>query len=115
MSANPVIDLGYGPLALTTAQYVGGEFALIGTYQEPDEDGYLDPPETLSVNLSGYGLRPSPGNVFIKDWSEHEGWTQKLVDAGLVEIVREVSVGPFSSRAYEVSLLWLKEGGRDGD
>lgn len=61
--------------------------------------------EHISVRLGAYGLVPAPGNVFIKDWSEHEGLTQSLVDAGLAQIVATFTVGPFASRAYEVKVM----------
>lgn len=62
-------------------------------------------PEGISVSLAGYGLLPGPGEVFIKDWSEGEGLTANLVEAGLVEIVDSVRVGPFNSLAYLVKVV----------
>jgi hypothetical protein len=47
----------------------------------------------VSINLSQYGLVPPAGHVFVKDYSEHEGLADALVDAGLVEKVNEVSFG----------------------
>jgi hypothetical protein len=35
-----------------------------------------------TVNLPG--KQPTPGFVFIKDWSENEGMYQALLDAGLI-------------------------------
>ncbi|WP_181273550.1 hypothetical protein [Brevibacterium oceani] len=64
------------------------------------EEGY----EHISTNLSAYDLEPSPGNVFIKGWSEHTGLTTNLVEQGLVRIVSSLSVGPFSATAYEVEV-----------
>lgn len=64
-----------------------------------------EPYEVITTNLSAYGLLPQDDTVFIKDWSEHDGLTASLVDAGVVEIVREVRVGPFKSRAYEVRVI----------
>jgi hypothetical protein len=64
-----------------------------------------EPAEILSTNFSGYGLIAQEDTVFIKDWSEHQGVTASLVEAGVVEIVRMVHVGPFRSRAYEVRVL----------
>ncbi|MFD8609493.1 hypothetical protein [Streptomyces sp. NPDC059631] len=60
--------------------------------------------EPISTSLAGYGLTPEPGNVFIKDWSEHSGLTARLERAGLVKPVRELTVGPFNSPAYEVQV-----------
>ena len=61
-------------------------------------------PEPFSVSLLDYGFIPLPGNVFIKDWSEHEGLTTRLEAAGLAKRVRKVVVGPFRSTAYEVEV-----------
>lgn len=65
----------------------------------------MEPSERISTNLDAYGYLPELGCVFIKDWSEHEGLAQSLVDAGVAEVVRELVVGPFASTAYEVRLL----------
>lgn len=83
--------------SLFTSTYVDGATAL----QLMTEEG----PETLSVNLSAYGLHPDPGNVFIKDYSEHEGLAQALVKAGLAEIVREVVIGGYGARGHELKLV----------
>ncbi|WAL40992.1 hypothetical protein BRM1_03770 [Brevibacterium sp. BRM-1] len=60
--------------------------------------------EVLSVDLSGYGYVPGPHEVFVKDWSEHRGFAAALQVAGVIEIVGEVLVGPFMSRAYRVRI-----------
>ena len=61
-------------------------------------------PERLSVDLLSYGFIPAPRNVFIKDWSEHQGLTARLEAAGLVKRVRSVVVGLFLSTAHEVEV-----------
>jgi hypothetical protein len=61
------------------------------------------PSERIDTDLFAHGVVSSePGTVFIKDVTEHEGLTASLVEAGVVRIVREVSFGPFQSKAYEV-------------
>ncbi|UJW28796.1 hypothetical protein L3Q67_26410 [Saccharothrix sp. AJ9571] len=62
--------------------------------------------ECISVNLARYGLIPRPGNVFIKNWSEHAGLTACLERDGLVMPVRTVTVGAFASTAYEVEITF---------
>lgn len=59
--------------------------------------------ERLSISLEPYGISPAPGNVFIKDYSEHAGLAQRLVEAGLVTIVGCVTAGPNWSLFYEVA------------
>lgn len=63
-------------------------------------------PERLSVNLDVYGLSTATGEVWIKDWSEHEGLTGNLAEQGLVEVVSTAHVGPFASRAHLVRVLF---------
>ena len=86
-----------------------GTIELTGSLQHDNEYQTLtlltdEGPELLSVNLLAYGFLPMPGNVFIKDWSEHEDLTARLEGAGLAKRVRKVVVGPFRSTAYEVEV-----------
>lgn len=60
--------------------------------------------EVLSTSLRAYGYIEFPGEVFIKDWSEHSGLAAALVDAGAGEITETLTVGPFDSRAYRFQL-----------
>lgn len=62
-------------------------------------------PEQLSTDLSVYGLPTGLGDVWIKDWTEHEGLAQGLVEQGLGEIIGTAEVGPFASRAHLVKVL----------
>ncbi|MCF2572860.1 hypothetical protein [Brevibacterium sp. UCMA 11754] len=61
--------------------------------------------EVLSVDLSEYGYVPAPGEIFVKDWSEHRGFPAALQAAGVGDIIEEVFVGPFVSRAHRVRLV----------
>ncbi|WP_424862884.1 hypothetical protein [Streptomyces sp. MMS24-I29] len=88
-----------------------GSIALTGTLDHDDEQRSLvlvtnEGSEPISVSLQAYGLIPMPGNVFIKDWSEHTGLTARLAAAGLVRIVRNMAVGPFRSTAFEVEVTF---------
>ena len=66
-------------------------------------DDHQEPSERIDTNLFAQGIVPSePGTVFIKDVTEHQGLAASLVEAGVVRIVREVTFGPFRSKAYEV-------------
>lgn len=46
-------------------------------------------------------------HVWIKDWSEHQGLTRSLRDAGMVRPVQVGKVGRFESTAYLVKLLFV--------
>ena len=69
---------------------------------EPDDNP--EEYETLTINLEGYGCVPKPGEVAIKDYSEHQGLTDKLVASGLVNFEYDVFFGPFNSRFCIVSV-----------
>lgn len=66
-----------------------------------EEGGY----EVLSTNLVAYGDNIAPGHVVIKDYSEHEGLAQRLVELGLVKIVDTLTRGPFDSRFHVVEVI----------
>lgn len=74
----------------------------------PDPD-MIGPPEVISTSLTMYGLtvpaeRARPA-CWIKDWSEHEGLAQSLVDAGVARIVASAdNVGPHSLRAHLIEI-----------
>lgn len=68
----------------------------------------IDPeegPEVLTVDLTSAGYVAAPGEVFIKDWSEHEGLAKSLASAGVVEPIGTVTVNPFGSTAYRARVL----------
>lgn len=58
--------------------------------------------EVLTVNLLTSGYLTAPGEVFVKDWSEHSGLFFELVQAGIAEIIETVTVGPHRQRAYRM-------------
>ncbi|QAV29298.1 hypothetical protein [Micrococcus luteus] len=61
--------------------------------------------EVLNTDLRTEGYLSFPGEVILKDWSEHSGLCQALVDAGVVMRTASLRVGPFDSRAYRCLLL----------
>lgn len=63
-------------------------------------------PERFSINLEAYGHTTPEGHTWIKDWSEHAGVTASLVETGAVQIIDTVQVGPFSSTAHLVKILF---------
>lgn len=91
------VTVDFGPLELTGSLLHDRDHDMLKLID--DEGG-----EHLATSLRAYGLVPAPGNVFIKDWSEHAGLADRLEAQGLVKKVRELSVGPFSSTAYEVEV-----------
>lgn len=61
--------------------------------------------EVLSVDLRADGYVAAPGEVLVKDWSEHAGLAGALIDAGVAMRTETLVVGPFASRAYRVLML----------
>lgn len=86
---------------VTVEKYTDGSLALMA--EDTDEDG-MPNHETFSVNLSAYGMYPPEGHIFVKDYSEHEGLAQALVNAGLVSIVQPIVIGEFGSPGYLVRI-----------
>lgn len=70
-----------------------------------------EPAGVATVCLSHLDEKPSEGNVFIKDWSENEGFLSALQKEGIVgDKIREVKTG--FTTAYEVALLIPLDDGR---
>lgn len=67
-------------------------------------DPATDEEEVLSVNLTDYGYIAFPGEVFVKDWSEHQGLPAALEQAGIATVKAPITVGPFGSTAYRMRL-----------
>lgn len=88
-----------------------GDFTLEGKLvYEPATDSLIvhsayEAPEVLTVNLLEYGLVTDLGEVFVKDWSEHSGLAQALIDAGYAQLVDNHFVGPFRSRAVRLRII----------
>lgn len=88
-----------------------GDFTLEGTLvYEPATDSLVvhsayEAPEVLTVSLLEYGFMTDPGEVFVKDWSEHSGLAQALIDAGYAQLVDNHFVGPFRSRAVRLRII----------
>lgn len=61
-------------------------------------------PETISINLGDYGLTPPEGHVYIKEYGEHEGVLEALIDQGIADPVGRVQFGPFNASAWLVRI-----------
>ena len=92
------------------SQYADGTVALIA--EDTDSDGFPNR-ETLSVNLTGYGLYPpDPDTIFVPSWSENEGLPEALDAAGIAVPVDQAHFGPFATTAV---LMRLTEAVMSGD
>lgn len=66
----------------------------------PDGDS-----EILTVDLLASGYVAFPGEVFVRDYSEHSGLPAALVAAGVCGEVEKLSVGPFSSSVSRMRVI----------
>lgn len=77
----------YGVVDVLLTEYADGTPAL----QVRPHD--FPVPETISINLSGYGMHPHDGCVFVKDYSEHQGMADGLEAAGVATRRQSVQIG----------------------
>ncbi|MFA5606106.1 MAG: hypothetical protein WDA07_02775 [Leucobacter sp.] len=61
--------------------------------------------EVLTVDLLASGYVTFPGEVFVRDYSEHTGLPAALVAAGVCDEVEKLSVGPFGSDARRMRVI----------
>lgn len=61
--------------------------------------------EVLTVNLLSSGYVADPGEVFVKDWSEHSGLAAALVAARVAKHVESVRVGPHGAIAHRLRII----------
>ncbi|MFJ3313433.1 hypothetical protein ACIPJU_11600 [Micrococcus endophyticus] len=59
--------------------------------------------EVLTTRLPDFPLLPD--EAVVKDWSEHSGLAYALAEAGVVELVDAIAVGPFAATAHRVRVL----------
>jgi len=84
----------------TTSFYPDGQEKLYIRTKEGEP--FMEP----TVCLIDYGLKPQPGNVFIKNYSECAGAAAELQKAGIVgPTICEITFGPFNTTVIECKLL----------
>ena len=100
----PAAQYGYRTLRLPEFDLEGyvAYDARCGVLTLKDQYGEV---EVLSVDLRADGYLAAPGEVLVRDWSEHAGLAGALVDAGVAMRTETLVVGPFASRAYRLQLL----------
>lgn len=105
MSVNAAININTKYVHITDGtlvrqMYDDGSLALQVEYEY---DGYPER-ETLSVNLSFYGMVPPEGHIYVKDYAESEGLPAALVAAGIASEVSDERIGPFNVRVVLMKL-----------
>ena len=61
--------------------------------------------EVLTVNLLGSGYVAEPGELFVKDWSEHSGLAAALVAARVATHVESFQVRPHGATAHRLRII----------
>lgn len=61
--------------------------------------------EVLTMNLLSSGYVAEPGEVFVKDWTEHSGLAAALVAARVANHVESLRVGPHGATAHRLQIL----------
>lgn len=61
--------------------------------------------EVLTLNLLSSGYVAEPGEVFVKDWSEHSGLAAALVAARVAYHVESLRVGPHGATAHRLRIV----------
>lgn len=80
-------------------QYDGRQHALVLVDPTTVEE------EVLTVDLLSSGYVAEPGEVFVKDWSEHSGLAAALVAARVANHVESLRVGPHGATAHRLQIL----------
>lgn len=63
--------------------------------------------EVLTTRLPDFPLLPD--EAVVKDWSEHSGLAHALDDAGVVQLIDAIAVGPFAATAHRVRVLTAED------
>lgn len=66
--------------------------------------------EVLTLSLLSSGYVAEPGEVFVKDWSEHSGLAAALVAARVANHVESVRVGPHGATAHRLQVVVAADG-----
>lgn len=61
--------------------------------------------EVLTMNLLSSGYVAEPGEVFVKDWTEHSGLAAALVAARVANHIESLRVGPHGATAHRLRVL----------
>ncbi|MGO2616102.1 hypothetical protein [Arthrobacter rhombi] len=61
--------------------------------------------ELLTLNLLSSGYVAGPGEVFVKDWSEHSGLAAALVATRVVNHIESLRVGPHGVTAHRLQIV----------
>lgn len=60
--------------------------------------------EALSIQVAALPI-PAEGRVYVRDYSEHTGMPQALLDAGVATAISSpIGIGPFDATVREVTL-----------
>ena len=74
-------------------EYVVDGTLAISTWFEDEEFGYLAPYGDVTVNLSGYGMKPEDGHIFIPTYKMTPDYLSQVIDDIVDKILYRVPIG----------------------
>ncbi|MBL3698993.1 hypothetical protein [Leucobacter luti] len=93
------VALSFDEIELTgQLQHDPTQHALVLAFDDGDS-------EVLSIDLLSSGYVAFPGEVFVRDYSEHFELPAALVEAGVCEAVEEIQLRPHGSRVQRMRVI----------
>lgn len=97
------VALSFDEIELTgQLQHDPTQHALVLAFDDGDS-------EVLSIDLLPLGYVAFPGEVFVRDYSEHAGLPTALVEASVCEVVEEIVLPPHDSRVQRMRVIECPE------
>ncbi|WP_125098679.1 hypothetical protein [Leucobacter chromiireducens] len=97
------VTLSFNEIDLTgELQHDPTQHALVIVFDDGDS-------EMLSIDLTISGYVAFPGEVFVRDYSEHSGLPTALVEASVCEVVEEIVLPPHGSRVQRMRVIECPE------
>ena len=75
------------------AEYVVDGTLAIRTWSIDEEYGFFEPYGDVTVNLSGYGMKPEEGHIFIPCYKMTSDYYGQIVHDIIEEVITPVQIG----------------------
>lgn len=93
------VSLSFNEIELTgEMQHDPTQNALVLAFDDEDS-------EMLSIDLLSSGYVAFPGEVFVRDYSEHSDLPAALAEASVCEAVEEIVLSPHGSRVQRMRVI----------
>lgn len=74
-------------------EYVADGTLAIRTWYQDEEFGYMAPYGDVTVNLSGYGMKPEEGCIFIPTYKMTPEYFERIYDDIIDEVLYPIPIG----------------------